>query len=276
MYLGTTIAFLPFMIRLMQCLKKFNATHHAFPHLVNAGKYATGVIMIACSTAHVVFYQDNATQTARTWTSSIWILYVVVRLLNSFYSWFWDVTMDWGLFRQNSVNCCLRDDLLVTRRGVYWAMIIGDAFLRLFWISLLFAYKFADDLMYESLTAFVEVVRRSFWAYFRVELEAVANYEDYRTILVVPPLNTKVSEQPPAKETLRIIRRRRNRRNSDPTSSKSPLKSSTSFENESLDGDNTSKDYDDVRPSSESIAVPILKKKENDVRPLERTHYSLQ
>ena len=44
------VACLPAWFRFAQCLRRYKDTRHAFPHLVNAGKYSTSFFVVAFST----------------------------------------------------------------------------------------------------------------------------------------------------------------------------------------------------------------------------------
>lgn len=44
------VACLPAWFRFAQCLRRYRDTKHAFPHLVNAGKYSTSFFVVAFST----------------------------------------------------------------------------------------------------------------------------------------------------------------------------------------------------------------------------------
>ena len=44
------VACLPAWFRFAQCLRRYRDTKHAFPHLVNAGKYSTAFFVVAFST----------------------------------------------------------------------------------------------------------------------------------------------------------------------------------------------------------------------------------
>lgn len=40
------------------------------------------------------------------------------------YATYWDIVIDWGLLRRNSINPWLRDKLLVPNRSVYFAAMV--------------------------------------------------------------------------------------------------------------------------------------------------------
>lgn len=48
------IALLPAWFRFAQCLRRYRDTRKAFPHLVNAGKYFTGMVVTMLSTIYSV------------------------------------------------------------------------------------------------------------------------------------------------------------------------------------------------------------------------------
>jgi len=52
LYFVSTVSFLPFWWRFMQCFNKYYNTRNAFPHLVNAGKYFSSLLVVAFAVAH--------------------------------------------------------------------------------------------------------------------------------------------------------------------------------------------------------------------------------
>jgi len=49
------VAALPSWFRFAQCLRRYRDTRLAFPHLVNAGKYATTFFVVIFSTLHSIY-----------------------------------------------------------------------------------------------------------------------------------------------------------------------------------------------------------------------------
>ncbi|KAG6768639.1 hypothetical protein POTOM_027562 [Populus tomentosa] len=95
-------------------------------------------------------------------------------VLNSLYSFYWDVTRDWDLscftriFKFNKPSLC--SHLLHGRKWVYFWVIGSNFILRLAW-----TYKLSAHLRHNYLTVFtitaLEMIRRFQWVFFRVENE---------------------------------------------------------------------------------------------------------
>jgi hypothetical protein len=108
----------------------------------------------------------------------------VAVLINSLYSFYWDVAKDWDLTlfssRERASNhhpWGLRDRLVFRSAGLYYTVIGLDLMLRCSWSMKLSPHldKFSD---YESgifLIELLEVFRRWMWIFFRVETEWIRN-----------------------------------------------------------------------------------------------------
>jgi hypothetical protein len=80
-------------------------------------------------------------------------------------------------------------------------VIIFDLFGRFFWATTLTPTErgLIQKDFFVFITASVEMARRAFWAFFRVEFETLSNAEQYRTFDFVPQLSTGrsiLTEQP--------------------------------------------------------------------------------
>jgi hypothetical protein len=119
--------------------------------------------------------------------------------------------MDWGLWSKNAGdNFLLRKELILKKKKhwMYYAMMVIDLVFRLVWIIEVFVGSYFQPSYNIVLFASIEILRRSLWAYFRVELEALMNWEQYRTIDYVPRLvaqsdnnNNKENKEKERKET---------------------------------------------------------------------------
>jgi len=204
-YFSTILPIIPFWWRFAQCLNKYYYTRKAFPHLANAGKYFTGILFLLLSALRVLFT-----------TPTSWDVFFVgiflVHLTNSTYSLIWDYTMDWGLCRPGSKFFLLRSDLLLQAHWKYYALLIFDFVLRFAWILETILTDSLNPTLSNIFFAVLEIIRRSVWAFFRVELEALQNWEEYRTIDFVPRLQPQTSGQQPDKavsQPARTLKRRR-------------------------------------------------------------------
>lgn len=175
----------PSAIRLRQCLIEYGRVRSAplrestgwgGQHLANAAKYSTAFPVIVL-TALLRNHQGEAPGLFRAW--------VFASLLNSFYSFYWDVAKDWDLTlfseerERNSPDhpFGLRRRLLVHKPAVYYAVIALDLVLRCTWVIKLNS-GLEQISNFEStifIIQLVEVFRRWVWIFFRVETEWVRN-----------------------------------------------------------------------------------------------------
>ncbi|GLB37569.1 putative EXS family protein [Lyophyllum shimeji] len=93
-----TVMSLPYLIRLRQCVIEYN--HQGNTHrrpLYNALKYASAFPAIYLSAAQGMVVGEGGA--AATWFggSHIFRLWLLAGMVNSLYSFWWDVTNDWGL-----------------------------------------------------------------------------------------------------------------------------------------------------------------------------------
>ncbi|KFA66470.1 hypothetical protein S40285_00755 [Stachybotrys chlorohalonatus IBT 40285] len=173
----------PSIIRFRQCIIEYFRVQRAprkessgwgGQHLANALKYSTAFPVIITSTLQRNS-QDPATKAA---LNKAWLVAV---LINSLYSFYWDVTKDWDLTlflskrdRTSSHHPWgLRDKLLFRPFNVYYLVIALDLVLRCTWSMKLSPHldKFSDFESGIFLIEFLEVFRRWVWIFFRVETE---------------------------------------------------------------------------------------------------------
>jgi len=175
----------PSAIRLRQCLIEYGRVRRSpfrgltgwgGQHLANAAKYATAFPVIALgSLLRNLDPEDPAVATGlyRGWMAAC--------LLNSLYSFYWDVAKDWDLTLFSEARerdspehpFGLRRRLLVHRPGVYYAVIGIDLALRCTWMLKLSPRLDHLTDFEGSIFAiqFLEVFRRWVWIFFRVETE---------------------------------------------------------------------------------------------------------
>ncbi|XP_068657040.1 uncharacterized protein [Aristolochia californica] len=157
---------LPYLCRLFQCLRQFSDTKEKAA-LLNALKYSTAVPVIFLSALKYHVDPDN-------WTNVYRPLWLLSSVLNSLYSFYWDVTRDWDLgvfsriFKFKNPHLC--SNMLYGRQWVYYWAIGSNLILRCTW-----TYKLSAHLRHNYLTVFtimvLEMLRRFQWIFFRVENE---------------------------------------------------------------------------------------------------------
>ncbi|KAJ3290862.1 protein-ER retention protein, partial [Borealophlyctis nickersoniae] len=188
---------LPFLFRLRQCISEYNLSHdHSARrrHFANAVKYATSLPVVLSSFA-INFLRKrhqreieapgdiNAEEVEAklNFAVGIWIFFATI---NSLYSLYWDIRVDWALFQPRSRHTFLRSHLHFSRSPLYYLAMILDTLLRLTWtakVALLYRLVRAtvyQDAMPSSVGVDVglkvlEVLRRWMWVFFRIEREWV-------------------------------------------------------------------------------------------------------
>lgn len=105
------VACLPAWIRFAQCLRRYRDSKEAFPHLVNAGKYASTFLVVIFGTLRS-FYQMKYNYETTFDNPFAWA-WLVSSIFASCYAYTWDIKMDWGLFDKNAgENTFLREEIV--------------------------------------------------------------------------------------------------------------------------------------------------------------------
>ena len=156
---------LPFWWRLMQCLKVYSVTREQ-KNLWNALKYSTAFPLVY---AGYLRKHDSS--------GAYDVLFVLAAVVQSSFTFVWDVLMDWGLPRRDSAAPCgvgMREVLLVTpRKSSYLLLCAFNLVLRFVWtLSFLNWVPGRGGGMF--FLELAEVARRTVWAVFRIEWEMVA------------------------------------------------------------------------------------------------------
>ncbi|KAH9243155.1 hypothetical protein K456DRAFT_1716772 [Colletotrichum gloeosporioides 23] len=177
----------PFAIRFRQCIIEYLRVKRApykesvgwgGQHLANATKYATAFPVI-------IFGAMQRSLPAGTSAPGLNRAWLVAALVNSLYSWYWDVAKDWDLTlfssareRNNPEHAFgLRRRLVFQQPVIYYCVIGMDLMLRCTWSIKLSATldKFTDFESSIFLLQSLEVFRRWVWIFFRVETEWLRN-----------------------------------------------------------------------------------------------------
>ncbi|KAH9732217.1 EXS domain-containing protein [Citrus sinensis] len=156
----------PYLCRLLQCLRQYKDTKEKTT-LLNALKYSTAVPVIFLSALKYHVFPHK-------WSSVYRPLWLLSSVINSLYSFYWDVTRDWDLsgfsriFKFNKPS--FFSNLLYGRQWIYFWVIGSNLILRCTW-----TYKLSAHLRHNHLTVFavavLEMLRRFQWIFFRVESE---------------------------------------------------------------------------------------------------------
>lgn len=171
------LAVIPFWLRFLQCVRRLFDERDS-SHACNAFRYLLTTIAIIIRTA---------SQLRR---NLVWkVLAIMSTALATLMNTYWDIVVDWGLLRWKSKNFLLRDKLLVPQKTVYFVAMGLDVLLRLTWLQLVLMTINLHSLRGNtilSIFAFLEILRRGIWNFFRLENEHLNNVGKYRAFKSVP------------------------------------------------------------------------------------------
>ena len=181
-------ACIPPLWRSMQCLRRFLDTGEWFPHFANLAKYLiTTLYFYTLSVYRITTYRDASKSTSNSTEIGITAFFITVSTVNSAYSSFWDVCMDWSLMQLSSDNYLLRDVLIYKRKPIYYAAIAFDILMRFQWVVYVFTpYKISHSALTAFAIAVAELIRRFVWMFFRMENEHATNVNLFRVSRVCP------------------------------------------------------------------------------------------
>ncbi len=175
----TLLATTPFVLRIRQCLVQLKGASSPtvrFQVSLNILKYCSSIPGLWLPLLLAPHYATHQIERVLLW----------VLLVNSLYSFGWDVVMDWGLGHTNVGGKSgsgarlrhwgLRPTLLFGSAGSYYAAIGLDLVLRLVWV--LKYVEFDHRLSYDKfmlLIEVLEVLRRGVWSIYRIEWECLSS-----------------------------------------------------------------------------------------------------
>jgi hypothetical protein len=193
-FLVPLIIAIPSAIRFRQCLIEYgraqDANHRPTSitasgsggvHLANALKYATAFPVIILSAMQRS--SSEASTNPSTADASLYRLWLLAVIVNSLYSFYWDVANDWDLTllspsRSNPEHPYgLRRKMVFRASEIYYIAIGLDLLLRITWTLKLSPHldQFNDWEGGIFCIQALEVFRRWIWIFFRVETEWVRN-----------------------------------------------------------------------------------------------------
>ena len=206
------LTFLPYMWRMNQNLKKWLVYNHRL-QAFNALKYFMFIVPQICA---IIYYEAHI--------SAFKYLYYSLKIIACAYKYFWDVYYDWGLFHSKAPKSVAgySSEMGTSSGGAGNGYSDGWPFLRsqikyspwFYYISMVYdlvgLYSWAISLLISSLIQpdpaqdharyhrnliwitwlelLVVFVRRTVWVIIRVESEFFNNFEQYRDIVTIPPI----------------------------------------------------------------------------------------
>lgn len=157
---------IPYLVRLLQCLRQYSDTRDT-ACLYNAAKYCSAfpVILLSAAKYHMPLEY---------WRAHVKPLWIACAVLNSSFSFYWDVTHDWDFtvftrgWDTRARNPLLRPELLYPSPLAYYWLLATNLVLRISW-----TYKLSAHLRHNQGTVFVvavmEAFRRFQWIFVRIE-----------------------------------------------------------------------------------------------------------
>ncbi|KAJ0402715.1 hypothetical protein P43SY_007857 [Pythium insidiosum] len=181
------ICALPLWWRFLQSLRRIHDTETWWPNLPNAFKYALAQVVALFGLFHP-FYRTGSDPRDLDFAGlrGFQIAWITLFTMSSLYTWVWDVWMDWGLGRPQYKF--LGDRQMFSRRWVYYVAIVADLVLRFAWTLTLIPPGSSSSLpLYlQPFTMVLELFRRTFWGFFRLENEHLRNTQGFRRVDFIP------------------------------------------------------------------------------------------
>ena len=152
---------LPSGVRIFQCIREYYLLQET-ELMMNALKYCSNLPIIICT-----WY--TRTHNANSIPKSFYSIRIFCLILNSTYTFYWDVRRDWTLTSFTS----LRKNKLIFKPIIYRFAIILDFITRYWWVWV-FLYAQNDTrnfVFFNSELHYFEIIRRANWVIFKLESE---------------------------------------------------------------------------------------------------------
>lgn len=190
------VSALPAWFRFAQCIRRYRDTREAFPHIANAGKYSTTFIVVIFSSLYSV-YKSTQQSPGGIQNNAFFILWIISAIINTCYTYTWDIKMDWGLFDNNNENKFLREEIVYSRKIYYYFAIVNDLVLRLTWtVSLSIGHLgLMNSEVLKTILASLEIFRRFIWNFFRLENEHLNNCGHFRAVRDISIVPVQANDQ---------------------------------------------------------------------------------
>ncbi|CUS07255.1 unnamed protein product [Tuber aestivum] len=158
---------LPATWRFFQCLRRYRDSRQVFPQLANCGKYACTVLHYVMLSLWRMDHNNTGLRAG----------FIAIASINSFYTIFWDIVMDWSLLNPYASWPFVRDAVGFKNRWVYYFAMMADPILRFSWVFyIIYANGIQHPALFSFILAALEVIRRFIWCFFRMENEHVGKY----------------------------------------------------------------------------------------------------
>ncbi|KAK9324721.1 EXS family-domain-containing protein [Lipomyces orientalis] len=200
-YIVPAIIAIPYLIRLRQCVIDYlRSGGQEFNHLLNAVKYSTTFPVIILSAAQRSYSEaESATFFGALTLYKLWVLSMIV---NSLFSFYWDVTRDWDLtmFTVSSKNASLAHkglrSIMYFPSYVYYVAVFLDLLLRFTWSLKMSPHLYFFNEQEGGVFALeiMELLRRWIWLFLRIETEWIRTTASGRLPMVMTEGGTGMHE----------------------------------------------------------------------------------
>lgn len=174
------LSILPQLVRSIQCIKCWFSSRRVV-HLINCGKYASGILMYA---GYYIWLSHGRPRDASLF------FYCLFATFYSIYACAWDFLIDWSVLRIHCKYPLLREELLAPYYfPLYYFSIVTNALIRFIWVFNV-PVRGPSFLLRSFLVGFFEMLRRWQWNFYRLESEHLGNVDQYRATGEVPLLQS--------------------------------------------------------------------------------------
>lgn len=166
-HLDLFLSSIPSLIRIFQCLREYKLVGTK-SHLANTLKYTCNLPIL------VITWYSRVNPTNSKKSQLFQTIQVAALLLNSTYSFYWDIRMDWHL--PSVFNLRYDTKRIVFEKQVYQLAILIDFVIRYWWIwVLILGNANLNFIIFDGELQYLEVFRRAQWVIFKLETEFVNN-----------------------------------------------------------------------------------------------------
>ncbi|CAL5998531.1 EXS_family protein [Hexamita inflata] len=187
---------IPAIIRIIQCIVRYNEKKLAYPHIVNLCKYL--------SSFPATFLTFNWVKQSAGWTNFM----IAGRCVETLYKLYWDYAEDWALFTGGTGVKQFKNQRqkwqhkIVCRRPSFFATyvllfaVLFNFVGRCFWIPTTYLPMFAaKQFWWKTYGVCVEITRRCLWNVLRTDNQQATNCEDYALTRYIPVLLSQGERQ---------------------------------------------------------------------------------
>ena len=195
---ASIISLWPNWCRFTQVLRRYRDNTAQWIHLVNAGKYATGLTagIAGLCLKYAESHNHGMGGAIVDNMSALRVWYNTMSYAGILYGAAWDFFQDWSVFRLVKKENgwwkleFFKRRMMCKRVELYYFAVVFNSVLRNKWIyaslSAVQDSTTVGDEVWATIWSAAEVIRRCFWNYFRVENEHATNCGMFRATLDVP------------------------------------------------------------------------------------------